>query len=292
MLTLFTVVAALILQRLAPIPDTLLQSLARVLVWRPLRSAQLQTALWWFVILCFALSLQFTLMILGSLHSFFAWLAGFVVLYSQLGFIWHGRCFSQVHLALATGQGTDARRLLTHWSGSGEQPGNATEVVRLAIERLIVRAHREGFGVIFWYAVAGPVAALIYRLAGALANPDLGERRGTFAVRAFDVLDWLPVRVTAALFAVNGNFEDSVTCWRTQARRWPDRGSGILLASGGGALGLRLGLPLHAVDSVIERPEMGTGNKPDSASMQRVVGFILRVLAWWLAVLGLCDLAI
>ena len=40
-----------------------------------------------------------------------------------------------------------------------------------------------------------------------------------------------------------GDFEDALYCWRTQAGQWPDRNAGIVLASGDGALGVRLGLP-------------------------------------------------
>lgn len=39
---------------------------------------------------------------------------------------------------------------------------------------------------------------------------------GWFAHRVFSLLNWLPI-VPAALFAVVGDFEDAVNCWRTQA---------------------------------------------------------------------------
>jgi cobalamin biosynthesis protein CobD/CbiB len=60
----------------------------------------------------------------------------------------------------------------------------------------------------------------------------------------------MPIRVTAASFAVVGDFEGAAHCWRTQAVSWPEAGSGILLASGAGALGVRLGMPVH--DSILE----------------------------------------
>jgi hypothetical protein len=96
---------------------------------------------------------------------------------------------------------------------------------------------------------------LFYRLAhgmdelwGGRSEIEFGEF-GAFSRQAFDLIDWLPVRVTAASFAVVGDFEDAVHCWRTQAVRWPEAGSGILLASGAGALGVRLGMPVHERDS-------------------------------------------
>ena len=75
-------------------------------------------------------------------------------------------------------------------------------------------------------------------------------------------LDWMPVRLTALSFAVVGDFEDAVACWRTQAARWSAQEGGmtigILLAAGGGALGVQLGgmLPTLSGDPDV-RPELG-----------------------------------
>ena len=41
----------------------------------------------------------------------------------------------------------------------------------------------------------------------------------------------------------SGDFEDAIFCWRTQSLQWPDHTDGILIASGAGALGVRLGMP-------------------------------------------------
>jgi hypothetical protein len=60
------------------------------------------------------------------------------------------------------------------------------------------------------------------------------------ASSVFATLNWLPVRITAAIFAVVGNFEDAVNCWRTQADDWPDKTTAYLLSSGAGAIGVQL----------------------------------------------------
>ena len=76
-----------------------------------------------------------------------------------------------------------------------------------------------------------------------LVDPD--ERDfGWFAARAFHAIDWIPQRVTAFAFAVVGNFEDALYCWRSQAGQWMRPEEGIVLASGAGALGVRLGEPI------------------------------------------------
>ena len=94
------------------------------------------------------------------------------------------------------------------------------------------------------------------------------------------MIDWLPLRVTAAAFAVVGDFEDAVHCWRTQAVRWPEAGSGILLASGAGALGVRLGMPVHddSDRASCDRPELGLGEDADPDFMQSTIGLVWRSL--------------
>jgi adenosylcobinamide-phosphate synthase len=112
-----------------------------------------------------------------------------------------------------------------------------------------------------------------------------------FAKQAFVWLDWLPLRITASAFAVVGDFEDAVHCWRTQANRWPQGSSGILLASGAGAIGVRLGLPVHdelsGMGDLDDRPELGLGEEADPDFMQSTVGLVWRSLVLGLAVLAL-----
>ncbi|MFY0080399.1 regulatory signaling modulator protein AmpE, partial [Acinetobacter baumannii] len=67
------------------------------------------------------------------------------------------------------------------------------------------------------------------------------EAFGRFAAPAFYWIDWIPARLTAAAFAVVGNFEDAIYAWRNFASRWDDEAAGIILAAGGGAMGVRFG---------------------------------------------------
>jgi cobalamin biosynthesis protein CobD/CbiB len=72
-----------------------------------------------------------------------------------------------------------------------------------------------------------------------------------------------PARLTALSFAIVGDFEDAIYCWRTQAKTWAAEAggehAGIVLASGAGALGVLLG---GSVPVVGGEPESG----PISAS--------------------------
>ena len=69
------------------------------------------------------------------------------------------------------------------------------------------QANESLFAVIFWMALLGPIAALVYRLVERSAHihpsyPALGK--SAQQVRA--LLDWLPVRLFSILFALAGNF--------------------------------------------------------------------------------------
>ena len=138
---------------------------------------------------------------------------------------------------------------------------------------------------------------MLYRLARFFAE-EWGRRRdaefgnfGAFARRAFEWLDWLPARITAVAFSIAGDFEDAIFCWRTQALQWPERTDGILIASGGGALGVRLGMPVHEYDEVVDRPEMGGGEEANADFMQATVGLVWRSLVLCLLLLVLLAIA-
>jgi cobalamin biosynthesis protein CobD/CbiB len=101
----------------------------------------------------------------------------------------------------------------------------------------------------------------------------------------------LPSRATAFAFAIVGDFEDALYCWRTQAGQWPDRNAGIVLASGAGALGVRLGLPLVEGAEVDEGAELGLGDPADVDFMQSAVGLVWRATVLWMLLLLLLGLA-
>ena len=94
------------------------------------------------------------------------------------------------------------------------------------------------------------------------------------------MLEWPAVRLTAAAFALVGDFENAVYCWRTQARTWPDPDAGIVLAAGAGAMGVRLGMPVQEVDGLQPRPSSVRrgGRRP---FLDTTVGMLWRALVLW-----------
>jgi adenosylcobinamide-phosphate synthase len=210
------------------------------------------------------------------------------VLYLTLGFRQFSHYFTDIQLAIKAGDIERSRSLLEQWRGASGVVRTREEVVRLAIEEALIAAHRHVFGVLLWYLILpGPGGAILYRLANYLAARwrNLGGF-GRFAQQAFHALEWPAVRLTAAAFALVGDFENAVYCWRTQARTWPDPDAGVVLAAGAGAMGLRLGMPVQEVDGLQPRPELGVGEEADGPFLDTTVGMLWRALVLWVAVLA------
>ena len=219
------------------------------------------------------------------------------ILYITLGIKHFADIANQIAQTLRNGSVEQAQKSLSEWQGANAQGLSGNAVARLSIERLFGCAHRQLFGVFFWFVVLGPMGAVIYRLAhilyqkwGVLESHEFG-RFGMFSATVFEWLDWIPVRLLGLSFAVVGDFEDAIHCWREQAANWTDKIQGIVLAAGAGALGVRLGEPLEYEGKVDVRPELGLGDEADADHVDSAVSLIWRTIALWLAVLLLMTLA-
>lgn len=236
----------------------------------------------------------------------FAWTV--LIVYLTLGFRHYSHYFTAIQEALNDGNLTEARRLLAEWTRQDVRDLDSREVARLSVENALITTHRHVFGVFFWLLLPiGPAGAVIYRVAEYLARGWNGsemkdETFGAFAKKAFDLIDWLPARLTAVAFAIVGNFEDAVYAWRNFARRWSSETTGIILSAGGGAMGVRLGTPAEYAPSVPEVDvtayessgadvEILPGEEPSIRALQSTVGLIWRALLLWILLLLLVSVA-
>jgi adenosylcobinamide-phosphate synthase len=240
---------------------------------------------------------------LNQVHPILAWAFNVLVLYLTMGFRQFSHYFTNIHHALRANELGEARELLSRWRDMPSQELDTEEIARLTIEQALIASHRNVFGVIVWFVLfsaiglGGAAGALLYRMGQFLrarwGNEDITElgEFGGFARQVFYFLEWLPVRLTAMTFAIVGDFEDTIYCWRTQASSWPDREAGILLASGAGALGVRLGMPIPHGGMLEDRAELGIGDDADADFMQSAIGLVWRSVVFWLILLLLMTLA-
>lgn len=237
-----------------------------------------------------------------------------LVLYLVMGLRQFSHHFTTVQQALRDGQIDAARAALADWTGRNADELTPPDITRVAIETGLTAAHRHVFGVVAWYVflpavlgsllpgplgalLSGPGGAVLYRLTSGL-DDRWGTRTeaefaafGGFVKDLFRILDWVPVRLTGLSFAIVGDFEDAVYCWRSQAAAWPDPQQGIVLSSGAGAMGIRLGEALHESGQLVFRPELGLGDEPDLEHLNSAVGLIWRALVLWVLLIALMTVA-
>src|SRR5437588_3919653 len=227
---------------------------------------------------------------LDTLHPVLGLVWNVAILYLLVGFRHFSHAFTAIGDALRAGDAIGARKRLVAWRGIDASAATAEEIPKLAIERGLEDSYRHVFGTLFWFMVLpGPGGAVLYRLTVVLAEQwtreaptPMGHERDTFGApiqRLLYWLDWVPVRLTAMTFAVVGDFEDAIYCWRTQAKQWPSLHQGILLTSGAGALGIVIGGPLTGPAGEPEfRPELGLGEAADADVLTSAIGLVWRAL--------------
>ena len=270
----------------------------------------------------------------------FAW--SVAILYMTLGFRQFSHYFTDIRDALEDGDEDNARALLAQWRQVDASELPRREIVRHVIEYSVLAAHRHVFGVLGWFSVLaalglGPAGAVLYRTsefvarywrykgqmsgaAGEGASPALQAA----AVKAWGVIDFVPVRVTSLGFAVVGSFEDAIDAWRSYTQRFlaeapmaslalEARNDGVILAATSGAVNVRLGgdvlkaattFPLDVNTSqsfqttgsdsdagAFAVTEPTPGREPEVAHLRSIVGLVWRSVVLWTMLLALLTLA-
>ena len=231
----------------------------------------------------------------AAIHPLVVWVLDVAFLYLSLRFLATTRELSAIEKELRAGQSVAAANRLSQWKGEPVETDDAGAIARLAAEHSLREAHQGAFALLFWFLVLpGPLGLVLHPLALRAARTweHAGEQDerdfGWFAARAFHAIDWIPQRVTAFAFAVVGNFEDAFYCWKSQAAAWARPEEGIVLASGAGALGVRLGEPIPAAGGgFADRPTLGSGETAREDALASLEGLLWRAFVLWLVVYAL-----
>lgn len=242
------------------------------------------------------------------------------VLYLTLGFRQFSHYFTDIRDALERGDEAEARRLLAQWRHLDASELPRTELLRHVIEHSLLAAHRHVFGVFFWFVLLssfglGPAGAVLYRMAefasrywafkSRTVGAPINERLMALSQRLFTLLDHVPARMTAFGFAVVGNFEEAITCWRRDAWLWKHANEGIILAAAAGAVGVQLGGNAAPGVTPDRSKTFDSGAAPGSAGaegftpglppvtghLRSIVGLVWRSVVLWMLLLALLTLA-
>jgi adenosylcobinamide-phosphate synthase len=248
------------------------------------------------------------------LLAMFGWPVAMVwsiaVLYVTLGFRQFSHHFTDIRDALDVGDERLARELLAEWQHVEVGSLPRSELLRHVIEHSVLSAHRHVFGVLTWFSILaalgfGPAGAVVYRMSDMVSRawqaspkPEKGWVSETLQDAARDAwhrVDWFPARLTAVAFAVVGNFEEAIDCWRHHAQRFPDDNDGVVLSATAGALNVRLGgealrADADTGDDALDS-ESTPGRTPEMAHLSSVVGLVWRTVVLWMVLLALLTLA-
>jgi len=229
------------------------------------------------------------------------------VLYASLGFRQFSHHFTAIRTALEAGDEAQARALLADWRQIDASELPQREIIRHVIEYSAIAAHRHVFGVLAWFSVAaalglGPAGAVLYRLSEFVTRywPHISSERlqpvsaaaCDAANRAWHLVDWLPIRITAAGFAVVGSFEDAIDNWRNHEAVSGGDNDGVLVAATAGAINVRLGTTAMAKgDGRATMSAAAARDEPELAHLRSVVGLVWRLVVMWMLLLALLTLA-
>jgi adenosylcobinamide-phosphate synthase len=224
-------------------------------------------------------------------------LLGVLLLYLAIGgnsLAQHGRA---VATALAAGDLALARERVGWIVSRDATKLDEAGVARAAVESVLENGNDTLFGALFWFALFGAPGAVLYRVVNTL-DAMWGYRNeryinfGWAAAKLDDLMNWVPARLTALAYALYGDTRRAWRCWRHQGGLSDSPNAGVVMASGGGALGLQLGGEAYYHGMLQEKPLLGEGVAPQVADIERAIQLVQRALLFWLGVVVFAGVVI
>ena len=162
---------------------------------------------------------------------------------------------------------------------------DALTVRRATIESVLENGADAIFAPLFWFVLAGPTGAILYRLSNTLDamwgyKNDRYRDFGWAAARLDDLLNWVPSRLTALSYALLGQTRTALNCWQRQA--------GLLESPNAGPV-MTLGGPARYHGALKDKPFFGGSKKPEDTDIVRATRLLDHTLGLWAALLLIGD---
>lgn len=218
------------------------------------------------------------------------WLWDALLLYLALGLRSLGEHLRPVIAALEQGDLAYARQRVAWLVSRDTQTMDAQEVARAATESALENGSDAVFASIFWCVLLGAPGVVLHRLSNTLdamwgyRTPEL-RQFGWAAARLDDGLNYLPARLTALTYGLQGKTKLAWHCWQVQAPQWDSPNAGPVMAAGAGALGIQLGGKARYHGHWVSRPPLGQGAAPEAASISAALKLVQQGVLWWLVIL-------
>lgn len=218
------------------------------------------------------------------------WLIGPLILYLAIGHASLRRHARAVSDALATGDMPASRKAVSYLVSRNTDNLDEQAISAATIESVLENGNDALFAAVFWFVIAGIPGVVAYRLVNTL-DAMWGYKNarylyfGRAAAKLDDALNWLPARLTAISYALIGNTGNALRCWQAQGRAWKSPNAGTVMATGAGALSLRLGGAAYYHGEQQLRPQLGCDRLPVVTDIHRALRLVLQALLLWLAII-------
>lgn len=215
-----------------------------------------------------------------------AWLADVLLLYFAIGARSLMQHAQQIYQPLSQHDLKDARHAISMIVSRDTSQLNENEIATATVESVLENGNDAIFGAIFWFLLFGGTGALIFRLANTL-DAMWGYRTPRFlyfgwaAARLDDLLNLIPARLTALSYALCGHTPSAIKCWLTQANTWYSPNAGPVMATGAGALRVKLGGAAIYHGTIKQRPTLGIGETPKASHILDSIKLVKRSLVLW-----------
>ena len=189
---------------------------------------------------------------------------------------------------LQSGNLAQARLAIAKIVSRETQQMDAQAIRKATIETTLENGADAIFAPIFWFAIAGPTGAVLYRLSNTLdAMWGYKNQRyyhfGYSAARLDDVLNWLPARLTALSYLILGRSQTAWYCWQKQSPACDSPNAGVVMSAGAGSLDIQLGGTAVYHGQVKRKPILGTERPPRNRDIQRANLLVQLSIVLWLA---------
>jgi adenosylcobinamide-phosphate synthase len=155
------------------------------------------------------------------------------------------------------------------------------DITSSTIESVLENGNDAVIAPIVWYVLLGIPGAVLLRLSNTL-DAMWGYKTsnyidfGWLSAKADDLLGWLPARITALMYATQGNIKLSIECWKQQAKFCSSPNGGVVMTAGAGALGITIGGPNYYHGELKDKQPMGLGNTASHLDIPNAIKLVSR----------------
>jgi AmpE protein len=148
-------------------------------------------------------------------------------------------------------------------------PEHTQEFHKKFVHAIFVAAHQRIFAIVFWFAILGPVGAVLYRMLDAYRAQSTSNLQ-SMAASCCAGMDWISIRLFTFLFALGGHFTKVFACWKSKVLQGVKSNDALLTGCGLAAL--------DVLDNGL-LPETGEAESEAVALLDRVFVMGLVILA-------------